>query len=241
MTRSSATAGQPSERRKRGAPDKRAQVLDAAVQEFLANGFDQTSMEGVAARAGVAKTTVYAHFPDKFTLFKSVVDRSSRSLAVQLDEAHFHESDPHARLESLMLTIVEATTVPEFLAFLRVMVSESARRPDLMYATDPGRTVDLIGLISSTLSEEARQHDYELSDAPAFATLLLRIIVSSPQLDTLLFSRFQPDRALLEAHVKWVTTIFLRGIEPRAGETRTVAAPPDGHPYPWLPATRGGS
>ena len=60
----------------RGVRGKQPQVLDAAVELFLANGFDQTSMDAIAARAGVSKSTVYAHYADKVAL----ISRGSRTL-----------------------------------------------------------------------------------------------------------------------------------------------------------------
>src|ERR1700733_9122974 len=111
---------QPEARRRPGARAKRERVLDAAVQVFLANGFDQTSMDAIAARAGVSKTTVCPHYADKFALLRGVVERSGRSLAVQMDETRLREGqDPQARLAELLLIVLEGTTAPEFLAFLR--------------------------------------------------------------------------------------------------------------------------
>lgn len=239
MTSSPTTDNEAQAKRRPGARAKRERVLDAAVQVFLANGFDQTSMDAIAARAGVSKTTVYAHFADKLALFRAVVERSSRLLALQMDETRLRAGqDPQARLTELVLIVLEATTTPEFLAFLRVMISESARHPDLAYGAEVGEAIDVIGLIASALEDEANQHGYELSDARMFATLLLRMAVSGPQLDSLLFAQFRPDHALLETHARWITTIFLHGIEPRTAKVREVVPPADGYGYPWLPDAR---
>src|SRR6201991_1278195 len=52
---------------------KRAAVIGAAIEEFLAAGFDATSMDRIAARAGVSKRTVYNHFPSKEALFAAIL------------------------------------------------------------------------------------------------------------------------------------------------------------------------
>lgn len=107
------TDNQAEARRRPGARPKGERVLDAAVQVFLANGFDQTSMDAIAARAGVSKTTVYAHYADKLALFRAVVERSGRLLAVQLDETRLRAGqDPQARLTELLLIVLEGTTSP---------------------------------------------------------------------------------------------------------------------------------
>ena len=52
---------------------KREAILEAAKRLFLSNGYASTSMDAVAAEAGVSKLTVYSHFNDKETLFSAAV------------------------------------------------------------------------------------------------------------------------------------------------------------------------
>ncbi|SEM34118.1 transcriptional regulator, TetR family [Pseudomonas sp. ok272] len=52
---------------------KRQAILEAAKRLFLDNGYANTSMDAVAAGAGVSKLTVYSHFNDKETLFSAAV------------------------------------------------------------------------------------------------------------------------------------------------------------------------
>lgn len=52
---------------------KRQAILEAAKKLFLSNGYANTSMDAVAAEAGVSKLTVYSHFTDKETLFSAAV------------------------------------------------------------------------------------------------------------------------------------------------------------------------
>ncbi|WLW54350.1 TetR/AcrR family transcriptional regulator [Streptomyces sp. YU58] len=63
-----------------GSTQKRAAILTAARELFLADGFDRTSVDAVAARAGVSKRTVYDYFGDKQTLLRAVVDAIGQSL-----------------------------------------------------------------------------------------------------------------------------------------------------------------
>ncbi|MCO7521307.1 MULTISPECIES: TetR/AcrR family transcriptional regulator [Pseudomonas] len=52
---------------------KREAILEAAKSLFLSLGYANTSMDAVAAAAGVSKLTVYSHFTDKQTLFGAAV------------------------------------------------------------------------------------------------------------------------------------------------------------------------
>src|SRR5690348_9597250 len=50
-------------------------ILDAGQEVILKHGLRGASMEAIAARAGVAKPTLYAYFPDKQALFAALLDR----------------------------------------------------------------------------------------------------------------------------------------------------------------------
>ncbi|MFI6090995.1 TetR/AcrR family transcriptional regulator [Streptomyces sp. NPDC051218] len=63
-----------------GSTQKRTAILTAARELFLADGFDRTSVDAVAARAGVSKRTVYDYFGDKQTLLRTVVDGVGQSV-----------------------------------------------------------------------------------------------------------------------------------------------------------------
>ena len=52
---------------------KRAAILDAAEAEFRQAGYEATSMDRIAASAGVSKRTVYNHFPSKEVLFAQIL------------------------------------------------------------------------------------------------------------------------------------------------------------------------
>src|SRR3546814_1888088 len=53
---------------------KRAAILDAALSEFRATGYEATSMDRIAASAGVSKRTVYNHFDGKEALFTHILE-----------------------------------------------------------------------------------------------------------------------------------------------------------------------
>ncbi|HEX5664228.1 MAG TPA: helix-turn-helix domain-containing protein, partial [Xanthomonadaceae bacterium] len=54
---------------------KRAAILEAAVAEFRESGYEATSMDRIAASAGVSKRTVYNHFPSKEVLFTRILEQ----------------------------------------------------------------------------------------------------------------------------------------------------------------------
>jgi AcrR family transcriptional regulator len=60
--------------------ERREQLLDIGRTLFAERGFDATSVEEIAAKAGVSKPVVYEHFGGKEGLYAVVVDREMRTL-----------------------------------------------------------------------------------------------------------------------------------------------------------------
>ena len=65
--------------------DRREQLVGAAAAAFLAGGFDGTSMETVAERAGVTRLIVYRHFESKEALYRAVLDSVVEALRVEFE------------------------------------------------------------------------------------------------------------------------------------------------------------
>src|ERR1700694_5675438 len=65
----------------------RERVLRAATAAFLMDGY-RSSVERIARRAGVAKQTVYSHFPSKDHLFKEVAREMAKRVLVELEAGH---------------------------------------------------------------------------------------------------------------------------------------------------------
>ncbi|MGJ4950723.1 TetR/AcrR family transcriptional regulator [Bradyrhizobium sp. HKCCYLS20291] len=60
-------------RRADRAAERRAAIVQAAMDEFIARGFAATRLDDVAKRAGVAKGTIYLHFKDKESMFEELI------------------------------------------------------------------------------------------------------------------------------------------------------------------------
>jgi AcrR family transcriptional regulator len=71
-----------------------AALVDAARELFARDGFDATSLDAVAARAGVTKGAVYHHFEGKRQLFEAVFTREVERMAMPLADAYGRKKDP---------------------------------------------------------------------------------------------------------------------------------------------------
>src|SRR2546430_8902005 len=82
------------------AADRREVILDAALDEFSLNGFHETSLEGVADRAGISKALIYEHFGSKRDLHEALLGRYVHHLLEQVITAIATAAPPERRLHN---------------------------------------------------------------------------------------------------------------------------------------------
>lgn len=104
----------------------RERLLAAACEAFREEGY-QVSIDRIAARAQVARQTLYNHFHSKDALFGEVVRHSIQSVLVTLDE----DGDVRATLLAFGDAYRTRLLSPEGLAIFRTMVAEAPRFPEL--------------------------------------------------------------------------------------------------------------
>lgn len=110
---------------------KRKAILEAAKALFLRKGYEGSSMDAIAAEAGVSKLTVYSHYCDKATLFSAAITAKCEE---QLPERLF-EFSPQASLESVLLKIGghyhQLVNSRESVQLQRIVVSMATQEPRL--------------------------------------------------------------------------------------------------------------
>jgi AcrR family transcriptional regulator len=102
-------------RRRMSAADRREAILDAALDEFSVNGYHETSLEGVAERAGVSKALIYEHFDSKRDLHGALLGRYIHKLLERVIGAIATADPPEDRLRNgadAMLSFVEENREP---------------------------------------------------------------------------------------------------------------------------------
>ena len=121
--------GQPPLRQK--SPAKRSAILAAATKLFLAQGYARTSVDAIAAEAGVGKQTVYGHFGDKEQLFLAVIEESRREQEADLGTALRDTGDPLTDLTAAAELILEGVLSPRIAALHRLTIAELPHHPEL--------------------------------------------------------------------------------------------------------------
>lgn len=81
---------------------RRAQLLDAALEVFVAQGYHAAAMDDIAERAGVSKPVLYQHFPGKLDLYLALLDASCEAIIDNCRAALASTNDNRQRVEATM-------------------------------------------------------------------------------------------------------------------------------------------
>jgi TetR/AcrR family transcriptional regulator, mexJK operon transcriptional repressor len=191
---------------------KHRAILEAATTAFLKGGYLGTSMDEIAASAGVSKQTVYKQFTDKETLFTDIV----LGIIDQVGEPFFSgidvledTDDLEADLRKLAGQLITIVTDPKLLQLRRLIIGEAERFPELgrtYYQRGPGRSAELV---AARFEELAERGLLQLDD-PQLAGLHFNWLVLSIPLNQAMFSvdlDFTP--AELDRYADEAVRIFL--------------------------------
>jgi AcrR family transcriptional regulator len=125
------TTAQP--RRRLSAPDRRAAILDDALEVFSDRGFNQASLDDVAARGGISKALIYEHFASKRELQLALLDSFVHELIARVVGAIGAAESNEARLRAGIEAFLEfAEDRPAALRLLTRNISD----PDAGEAID---------------------------------------------------------------------------------------------------------
>src|SRR5438309_7749212 len=78
--------------------ERRRQLLDAALEVFVSQGYHAAAMDEIAERAGVSKPVLYQHFPGKLELYLALLDESVDTLVETVRDALGSTTDNKQRV-----------------------------------------------------------------------------------------------------------------------------------------------
>ena len=81
---------------------RRAQLLESALEVFVAQGYHAAAMDDIAERAGVSKPVLYQHFPGKLELYLALLDQSCDTIVERCREALDSTEDNKQRVAATM-------------------------------------------------------------------------------------------------------------------------------------------
>ncbi|MER7753539.1 TetR/AcrR family transcriptional regulator [Kitasatospora sp. NPDC097643] len=150
------TAIQEAQERPRGArlprSARREQLLGAAQEVFVAQGYHAAAMDDIADRAGVSKPVLYQHFPGKLELYLALLDKHCDALVESTREALSTTTDNKQRVANTMeayFNYVSSESGAFRLVFESDLTNEPAVRERVERASEASAT-----LVSKVIAED---------------------------------------------------------------------------------------
>ena len=202
------------EHTKASAPGRRAQIIDAAFEEFAAKGFRGATIKSIARAARVQSTALlYWYFPTKEALFQAVLGERAPILQAIVDPATMRERPPEEVLAALAHAFLATAAGPSTQSLLRLVIGEALRHQELAGALVAGGPRRVFAFLSSYLERQVelgrlRPHDTR-SSARAFMGMLVPQAAGKGLLPAM--AEGGPTD---EEHVATVIDLFLRGLRP---------------------------
>jgi AcrR family transcriptional regulator len=179
----------------------RERILEAANRLFLRDGFRAVGINTIIAESGVAKMTLYAHFPSKDDLIVAYLERANQQFWEWLEGASDSVADPRAKLVAMFEAVGKLASSPQCLGC--TFQGTAAEFPDPRH---PGHRVALAHKQAVLVRLQTLAQDAGLRDPEALAKQLLLLMDGAWSAARM----FGPDshgaqvapaaRALIQAH-----------------------------------------
>ncbi|MER8097489.1 TetR/AcrR family transcriptional regulator [Streptomyces goshikiensis] len=185
--------------------ERRQQLLDIGRALFAEKGFEGTSVEEIAAKAGVSKPVVYEHFGGKEGLYAVVVDREMRQL-LDLVTGALTAGHPRELLEQAAFALLDY--IENYTDGFRILVRDSP------VAQSTGTFASLISDIATQVEDilgmEFKNRGFDPKLAPLYAQALVGMVALTGQwwLETR-----RPKKAEVAAHLVNLAWHGLDGLE----------------------------
>src|SRR5690242_13959316 len=111
------------------AAERRAAIIDAAMEEFISRGFAATRLDDIARRAGVAKGTIYLHFKDKESMFEELIRTAIVPLVGRMQGPPPAGASVRDLVEAFALNFIHEIVSTRRGDIVRLIVAEGPRFP----------------------------------------------------------------------------------------------------------------
>jgi AcrR family transcriptional regulator len=156
--------------------ERREQLLDIGRRLFAERGLDGTSIEEIAAKAGVSKPVVYEHFGGKEGLYAVVVDREvERFLSMATDL--LSGEDTMEKFEAAAVGLLRY--IEDNSDGFRILVRDS--HPASGSGTFASLISDIAGQVEYILADVLKARGYDPKLAPMYAQMLVGMVAFAGQ------------------------------------------------------------
>ena len=191
--------------------ENRERVLRAAAEAFLRRGY-HASVDDIARRAGVAKQTVYHHFPSKDRLFEAAACDLAKHVLVELEA---DAGDVRAALVGFARAYRRRVLGAQGLAMFRTLTAEVPRFPDLARAVYQGGAGEMVRRLAAVLKGAMKKGELRHDDPQFAAELFLSMLAGQERVRRLYGINGKASGAQAESRrVPRIVDCFLRAYQP---------------------------
>jgi AcrR family transcriptional regulator len=189
--------------------ERREQLVEVGRSLFAERGFEATSIEEIAARAGVSKPVVYEHFGGKEGLYAVVIDREMAALLTRITSS-LTIGHPRDMLEQAALALL--TYIEEETDGFRILVRDSPLPSNT--GTFSSLLNDIARQVEYILAREFSRRGYEEKLAEMYSQMLVGMVVVT---GNWWLEEQSPPRDVVAAHLVNLAWNGLSGMERRPG------------------------
>lgn len=188
-------------------------VRDAALELFLENGYEGTTMNAIAAAAGTTKPSLYARFPTKEDVFRYVLGWAMQRTDWPAPEPDIPDYDDLGdSLSAIAEAAVRRALDPSMIKLQQVAIAYASRYPDIAVNAFGQGFWPRKRQVAALLRRHAATGSIVADDPDKLAELFLAMASGGPaRLASFGIVREAED---VDAHVRSVVEFFLRGLRP---------------------------
>jgi TetR/AcrR family transcriptional regulator, mexJK operon transcriptional repressor len=181
---------------------KRQAIASAALLLFARDGYERTSVDAIAAEAGVSKRTVYSHYGDKEKLFLLVVQDTLAAMRERFAEAIERSMTDVTDVEKFLTSGIreaaaEVNLAPERALLLRTVIAELPRFPALVEMWRNRAIMPILsGIVTQLAAKGLLRIDDPMQAADHLSALTFGQINNRTMMGTIQLSRAELDQII---------------------------------------------
>jgi len=189
-----------------------SQILEMALDRFLEQGFDQTTVEAIARPLRMTKRTIYVRYGSKASLFKAAASQAIERWVMPMDELR---TLPEDNLEQLLRRVAEMRVAhqlsPHGTRVRRILREESSRFPELVEHAYKRITLPLVEFIGAVLARHHERGEVIVERPKLAASIFLAMVAggASHKVSTVGVVPITPE---IDDRMNYGLKLFLEGI-----------------------------
>lgn len=184
-------------------------ILESARDLFLEQGYAATSMDQVATRARISKTTLYTRFPSKEVLFEATIRWRCSAHGMVFTPESFRDDAIADALVAIARRFLDLLDSPEAIRIEQVVIGESVRFPEVARIFVEAAPAQTVQTVSAFMADAIMQGKLAPGDPELMARHFLMVIKAHSAGGDLAYPMPMP------APIEDTVALFLRGALPR--------------------------